>query len=628
MEDDASVAYLRPETAQGIFVNFKNVQTTTRKKPPFGIAQIGKSFRNEITPGNFIFRTREFEQMEMEYFVPPEDGEKWYEYWVQERYRWYVEHGIPEAMLRIRPHDPDELSHYSVGTSDIEFAYPWGWGELEGIANRTDFDLTQHAKFSGEDLTYFDQENDRHYAPYVIEPAAGADRATLAFLLAAYHEEEVKGEKRTVLRLDRRLAPNQVAVLPLSRNEKLVPLAGDVASVVAPPLHDRRRRRRVDRQALPPPGRSRHAAVRHRRLRLARRCRRDGARPRHDGAGAGPDRRTRRRRCTAASAPPREPTLWTTTTSCSGSTRTRRSTTSAPRTATRRPRSADAGTDEAKADAAALNKAWNVLSDPYQRGRYDQQRADADGYDGDDDGDETTTTKRRPRRKRPARTDGIARTSAAPTRRAPLEADGHAARGHALPVDAPAPRRDVHRPRGAARAVRRQPVPRSCRAREVASPAGVQAARDLTNNQIPKAHKATSAANKAKSTPTRRTPTREVEGRERARHPDREPRDEGRRRGEAGRPQRRSSTTQLTAQNKILPPLQNLVSGDLLPRLVAVCSCRASSAAQTLGKRRSGSVSSGSTARRPAVMDLFRRYALLVFAAYVLSTLLRARSAP
>jgi glycyl-tRNA synthetase len=230
VEDDASVAYLRPETAQGIFVNFKNVQTTTRKKPPFGIAQIGKSFRNEITPGNFIFRTREFEQMEMEYFVPPEDGEKWYEYWVQERYRWYVEHGIPEDMLRIRPHDPDELSHYSVGTSDIEFAYPWGWGELEGIANRTDFDLVQHAKFSGEDLTFFDQENDRHYAPYVIEPAAGADRATLAFLLAAYHEEEVKGEKRTVLRLDPRLAPNHVAVLPLSRNEKLVPLAGDVAS--------------------------------------------------------------------------------------------------------------------------------------------------------------------------------------------------------------------------------------------------------------------------------------------------------------------------------------------------------------------------------------------------------------
>jgi len=232
VEDDASVAYLRPETAQGIFVNFKNVLTTSRKKPPFGIAQIGKSFRNEITPGNFIFRTREFEQMEMEFFVPPEDAPRWYEYWVQERYRWFIDLGIPESMLRIRPHDPEELSHYSAGTSDLEFAYPWGWGELEGIANRADFDLTQHAKFSGEDLTYFDQDADRRYLPHVIEPALGADRAMLAFLLAAYHEEEVKGEKRIVLRLDRRLAPIQVAVLPLSRNEKLAPLTADVAGAL------------------------------------------------------------------------------------------------------------------------------------------------------------------------------------------------------------------------------------------------------------------------------------------------------------------------------------------------------------------------------------------------------------
>jgi glycyl-tRNA synthetase len=232
VEDDTSVAYLRPETAQGIFVNFKNVQTTARKKPPFGIAQIGKSFRNEITPGNFIFRTREFEQMEMEYFVPPDDATTWYEYWVQARYQWYVDLGIPESMLRVRPHDADELSHYSVGTSDIEFMYPWGWGELEGVANRTDFDLTQHAKFSGEELTFFDQESNTHYVPYVIEPAAGADRATLAFLLAAYHEEEVKGEKRTVLRLDPRLAPVQVAVLPLSRNEKLAPLTADIATAL------------------------------------------------------------------------------------------------------------------------------------------------------------------------------------------------------------------------------------------------------------------------------------------------------------------------------------------------------------------------------------------------------------
>jgi len=232
VKDDASVAYLRPETAQGIFVNFKNVQTTARKKPPFGIAQIGKSFRNEITPGNFIFRTREFEQMEMEFFVPPEDAPRWYEYWVQERYRWFIDLGVPESMLRVRPHDPEELSHYSTGTSDLEFEYPWGWGELEGIANRGDYDLSQHAKFSGEDLTYFDQEADRKYLPYVIEPALGADRAMLAFLLAAYHEEEVKGEKRIVLRLDRRLAPYQVAVLPLSRNERLAPLAGDVAGAL------------------------------------------------------------------------------------------------------------------------------------------------------------------------------------------------------------------------------------------------------------------------------------------------------------------------------------------------------------------------------------------------------------
>jgi glycyl-tRNA synthetase len=234
VEDDASVTYLRPETAQGIFVNFKNVQTTTRKKPPFGVAQIGKSFRNEITPGNFVFRTREFEQMEMEFFVPPDEAPTWFEYWVAERFRWYTDLGIPEAMLRIRPHDADELSHYSAGTSDIEFAYPWGWGELEGVANRTDYDLTQHAKLSGEDLEFYDQDAGVHYVPHVIEPAAGADRATLAFLLAAYDEEEVRGEKRTVLRLHPRLAPTKVAVLPLSRNERLVPLAQEVAAAVRP----------------------------------------------------------------------------------------------------------------------------------------------------------------------------------------------------------------------------------------------------------------------------------------------------------------------------------------------------------------------------------------------------------
>src|SRR6476620_4159063 len=237
VEDDAAVAYLRPETAQGIFVNFANVQTTTRKKPPFGIAQIGKSFRNEITPGNFVFRTREFEQMEMEYFVPPEDGAHWYEYWCQERFRWYTDLGIPEDQLRLRPHATEELSHYSAATSDVEFLYPWGWGELEGIANRTDYDLAQHSKFSGQDLTYYDQEHDRRYLPYVIEPAAGADRATLAFLLAAYEEEFVyndKGgtEKRTLLHLHPSLAPIKVAVLPLSKNERLVPVADEVASLL------------------------------------------------------------------------------------------------------------------------------------------------------------------------------------------------------------------------------------------------------------------------------------------------------------------------------------------------------------------------------------------------------------
>jgi glycyl-tRNA synthetase len=239
VESDTSVAYLRPETAQGIFVNFKNVQTTTRKKPPFGIAQLGKSFRNEITPGNFIFRTREFEQMEMEYFVPPDQAAKWFEYWVAERYRWYLDLGIPADKLRIRAHDAEELSHYSADTSDVEFAFPWGWGELEGIANRTDYDLTQHAKFSGEDLSYFDQENDERFLPYVIEPAAGADRATLAFLLAAYDEDEAptgegKVEKRTVLRLDPRLAPIKVAVLPLSKKETLLPLTDDVAKALRP----------------------------------------------------------------------------------------------------------------------------------------------------------------------------------------------------------------------------------------------------------------------------------------------------------------------------------------------------------------------------------------------------------
>jgi glycyl-tRNA synthetase len=219
VKDTASVAYLRPETAQGIFVNFKNVLQFSRKKPPFGIAQVGKSFRNEITPGNFIFRTREFEQMEMEYFVPPADSPRWYEYWKEERRRWYEDLGIRPDQLRLREHDADELSHYSSGTADIEYLFPIGWSELEGVANRTDFDLRAHAEHSGEKLEYFDQGTGERYVPHVVEPAAGADRATLAFLVDAYDEEEVEGEKRTVLKLHPRLAPVKVAVLPLVRKD-------------------------------------------------------------------------------------------------------------------------------------------------------------------------------------------------------------------------------------------------------------------------------------------------------------------------------------------------------------------------------------------------------------------------
>jgi len=234
VEEDATVAYLRPETAQGMFVNFVNVLQTTRKKPPFGIAQVGKSFRNEITPQNFVFRTREFEQMEMEFFVPPADAEKWFEYWLDERFRWYLDLGIPTDKLRLRHHDADELSHYSAATADVEFLFPWGWDELEGIANRTDFDLKAHSAASGEKLEYFDQASGERYVPYVIEPAAGATRTMMAFLLAAYDEDEVGGEKRTVLHLDPRLAPYQVAVLPLSKNDTLVPLARQVLDQLQP----------------------------------------------------------------------------------------------------------------------------------------------------------------------------------------------------------------------------------------------------------------------------------------------------------------------------------------------------------------------------------------------------------
>ena len=231
--DAGADAYLRPETAQGMFTNFSNVLQTSRKRPPFGIAQVGKSFRNEITPQNWIFRTREFEQMELEFFVPPSEGPSWYEYWCQHRLEWYRDLGIPESMLRLRAHDDDELSHYSTGTADVEFMFPWGWDELEGIAQRTDYDLTQHAEHSGERLDFFDQASNERYVPYVIEPAAGATRTMAAFLLAAYDEEQVNDEVRTVLRLHPRLAPYKVAVLPLSKKDTLTPLAQEVRRLVS-----------------------------------------------------------------------------------------------------------------------------------------------------------------------------------------------------------------------------------------------------------------------------------------------------------------------------------------------------------------------------------------------------------
>ena len=233
VEGEGATVYMRPETAQGMFVNFANVLQTSRKKPPFGIAQVGKSFRNEITPGNFIFRTREFEQMEMEFFVPPAESAKWYEYWCETRMQWYIDLGIPADMLRLRAHDADELSHYSSGTSDIEFKFPWGWGELEGIAQRTNFDLNRHAEFSKQKLEYFDQATSERYVPYVVEPAAGANRTMAAFLLAAYNEDVVNDEPRTVLRLHPRLAPYQVAILPLSKKDSLTPLADQIFSVLS-----------------------------------------------------------------------------------------------------------------------------------------------------------------------------------------------------------------------------------------------------------------------------------------------------------------------------------------------------------------------------------------------------------
>ena len=237
VEDDASVAFLRPETAQGIFVNFENVLNSSRKRLPFGIAQIGKAFRNEITTGGFIFRTREFEMMEIEYFVEPGTDEQVHEQWIQDCLAWYTDLGVSKDRLRVRPHDADELSHYSKATFDIEYLFPWGWGEIQGIANRTDFDLKAHSERSGHSLTYFDQAENKRFTPYVVEPAAGVDRAVMTFLVDAYTEEEAPTasggtQKRVVLKLHPAIAPVKVSVLPLSRNERLVPLAREVYDTV------------------------------------------------------------------------------------------------------------------------------------------------------------------------------------------------------------------------------------------------------------------------------------------------------------------------------------------------------------------------------------------------------------
>ena len=233
-ENTSTQVYLRPETAQGIFVNFANILNSTRMRPPFGIAQIGKAFRNEITPGNSIFRLREFEQMELEFFVPPADEMTWLNYWKEQRLNWYVALGIRREHLRLRQHDKDELAHYARGAFDVEYEFPFGWSELEGIAARGDFDLSAHQKASGKDLTFFDDIKRERYVPHVVEPSAGVDRTMLTLMIDAYHEEEVRGEQRVVLKLDRSVAPIQVAILPLSRKEPLTQLAQQVEHQLRP----------------------------------------------------------------------------------------------------------------------------------------------------------------------------------------------------------------------------------------------------------------------------------------------------------------------------------------------------------------------------------------------------------
>jgi glycyl-tRNA synthetase len=234
VEEDAGLVYLRPETAQGIYVNFQNVQTSMRKRIPFGIAQIGKAFRNEISPGNFIYRMREFEQMELQFFIPPEDEERWYQYWREQRWQWYLGLGMKPESLQWHEHDKDELAHYARAAVDIYYHFPFGWKEMEGVHDRTDFDLRRHAEFSGKDLTYFDDLNNRRYVPFIIETSGGPDRISLAFLSDAYDEDEVNGEKRVVLRLHKKLAPIKAAVMPLSKKEDLVALAHQVHDEIRP----------------------------------------------------------------------------------------------------------------------------------------------------------------------------------------------------------------------------------------------------------------------------------------------------------------------------------------------------------------------------------------------------------
>ena len=302
VEEDAAVVYLRPETAQGSYVNFKNVQQSSRKKVPFGIAQIGKSFRNEISPGNFVFRMREFEQMEMQYFVHPDRAADIFEEWLPRRWDWYTRYGVTESRLRFREHAPDELAHYAKKAVDVEYRFPFGWKELEGIHNRGDFDLSRHQAESGENLEYFDPATEQHFIPWIVETAGGPDRSAFTFLIDAYREEEVRGEKRVVLGLHPELAPYKVAVLPLlKKRPEIVELAPEAPRRPRAGRHGRLRRHRRDRQALPAPGRDRHAVVRHGRRRVARGRRGDDPRSRRDDPGARPGRRRQARRSSTGS---------------------------------------------------------------------------------------------------------------------------------------------------------------------------------------------------------------------------------------------------------------------------------------------------------------------------------------